>query len=69
VAEVGRVGTRRELNAKGRRSRSGLRYQSEPQASCDESGVAGRRDRQRQRGERLRHFGRANIELVQSLLV
>jgi hypothetical protein len=37
-------------------------------AFCDESGVAGRRDRQRRRGERLRHFGRANIGLAQSLL-
>jgi hypothetical protein len=28
-----------QRNAKGRRSRSGLRYQSETKASCDESGV------------------------------
>jgi hypothetical protein len=33
------VPLRRELNAKGRRSRSGLRYQSETNVSCDESGV------------------------------
>ena len=39
-----------------------------PKASRDGSGVAGRRDRQGRRGERLRRFGRANIGLAQSLL-
>jgi hypothetical protein len=39
-----------------------------PKAARDESGVAGRRDRQGRRGERLRCFGRANIGLAQSLL-
>jgi hypothetical protein len=40
-----------------------------PKASCDESGVAGRRISRRRFGEWLRRFGRAKIGLAQSLLV
>ena len=48
---------------------SAPRYQSEPKAFRDGSGVAGRRISHRRFGERLRCFGRAIVGAAQSLLV